>query len=112
MQRNERAGQRSGSLAALQWSGMEAAGIGGVRLPPRRQSAVLKRRPSPLARVTVAAKPQSDAVASRYRQIICSDILRITKARHYFMIFGRFAPGLGASYYTNQLGAEKLTATP
>jgi hypothetical protein len=33
MQRNESASQRSGSLAALQWSGMETAGIGGVRLP-------------------------------------------------------------------------------
>jgi len=44
MQRNESASQRSGSLAALQWSGMETAGIGGVRLLPRRQSAILKRR--------------------------------------------------------------------
>jgi len=64
MQRNERANQRSGSLAALQWSGMETAGIGGVRQPPQRQSSVLRRRPSPLARVTGAAKPQSDAVAN------------------------------------------------
>ena len=61
MERNERASQRSGSLAALQWNGMETAGMDGVRQPPRRQSAVLKRRPSPLARVTGAAKLQSDA---------------------------------------------------
>jgi hypothetical protein len=32
MQRNERASQWSGALAALQWSGMETAGIDGVRL--------------------------------------------------------------------------------
>ena len=42
---------------------METAGIGGVRQPPRRQSAVLKRRHSPLACVTEAAKWQSDAGA-------------------------------------------------
>ena len=34
MQRNESASQRSGSLAARQWSGVETAGIGGVRLFP------------------------------------------------------------------------------
>jgi len=62
MQRNERANQQSGSLAALQWSGMETAGIVGVRQLPRRQSAVLKCRHSPLAHVTGAAKSQSDAV--------------------------------------------------
>jgi hypothetical protein len=39
---------------------METAGIGGVRQPPLRQSAVLKH--SPLARVTGAAKSRSDAV--------------------------------------------------
>lgn len=33
-QRNESAGQRSGSLAALHWSGVETVGIGGVRLAP------------------------------------------------------------------------------
>jgi hypothetical protein len=33
----------------------------------RRQSAVLKRRPSPLARVTGAAKPQSNAAYPAYR---------------------------------------------
>jgi hypothetical protein len=42
---------------------METAGISGVRQPPRRQSAVLKCRHSALARVTEAAKLQSDAGA-------------------------------------------------
>lgn len=48
-------------ISKVGWSGMETAGIGGGRQSPRRQSAVLKRRPSPLARVTGAAKSESDA---------------------------------------------------